>query len=245
MKQVSRRYVVLTDTENAKITQMLDPKNLRRLIKTDDDSLKLEYAARDRSAFFMMTVVPMEWKGDRLTRVMMITQDMGKQHLLQSLANTDGLTGLLNKRYFNRVLTVLEQHSQPFALFYIDLDHFKLVNDTYGHDVGDKLLKGVSQRLQGCIRSRDYAFRLGGDEFALLLIDAMSPEACVRKMALLCEMMAVPYELEGHTVTVGTSCGYALYPAESVDVQQVRYLADQRMYENKQANHARQDGAEK
>ena len=102
---------MLTDTENAKITQMLDPKNLRRLIKTDDDSLKLEYAARDRSAFFMMTVVPMEWKGDRLTRVMMITQDMGKQHLLQSLANTDGLTGLLNKRYFNRVLTVLEQHS--------------------------------------------------------------------------------------------------------------------------------------
>lgn len=111
MEQVSRRYVVLTDTENAKITQMLDPKNLRRLIKTENDSLKLEYAARDRSAFFMMTVVPMEWKGDRLTRVMMITQDMGKQHLLQSLANTDGLTGLLNKRYFNRVLTVLEQHS--------------------------------------------------------------------------------------------------------------------------------------
>jgi TrmH family RNA methyltransferase len=57
----------------------------------------------------MMTVVPMAWKGDRLTRVMIIVQDMGEQHLLQSLANTDGLTGLLNKRYFDRVLTVLEQ----------------------------------------------------------------------------------------------------------------------------------------
>lgn len=244
LEQMSRKYVVLTDTENAKITQMLAPENLRRLIKTDDDSLKLEYAARDKSAFFMMTVVPMAWKGDRLTRVMTITQDMGKQHLLQSLANTDGLTGLLNKRYFDRVLTVLEQHSQPFALFYMDLDRFKPVNDTYGHDVGDKLLKGVSQRLQGCIRSRDYAFRLGGDEFALLLLGPMGPEDCASKMNLICEMIAVPYEIDGNTVSVGASCGYALYPAESVDVQQVRYIADQRMYENKQKNHARQDEAE-
>ena len=245
LEQMSRKYVVLTDSENAKLTQMLAPENLRRLIKTDDDSLKLEYAARDKSAFFMMTVVPMAWKGDRLTRVMMITQDMGKQHLLQSLANTDGLTGLLNKRYFDRVLTVLEQHSQPFALFYMDLDRFKPVNDTYGHDVGDELLKGVSQRLQGCIRSRDYAFRLGGDEFALLLLGQMEPETCARKMDMICEMVAVPYEIDGNSVSVGASCGYALYPAESVDVQQVRYIADQRMYENKQANHARQDGAEK
>ena len=245
LEQISRKYVVLTDSENAKIPQMLAPENLRRLIKTDNDSLKLEYAARDKSAFFMMTVVPMAWKDNRLTRVMMITQDMGKQHLLQSLANTDGLTGLLNKRYFDRVLTVLEQHSQPFALFYMDLDRFKPVNDTYGHDVGDKLLKGVSQRLQGCIRSRDYAFRLGGDEFALLLLGPMTQETCARKMDMICEMIAVPYEIDGNTVSVGASCGYALYPAESVDVQQVRYIADQRMYENKQKNHARQDGAEK
>ena len=244
LEQISRKYVVLTDSENAKITQMLAPENLHRLIKTDNDSLKLEYAARDKSAFFMMTVVPMAWKGDRLTRVMMITQDMGKQHLLQSLANTDGLTGLLNKRYFDRVLTVLEQHSQPFALFYMDLDRFKPVNDTYGHDVGDKLLKGVAQRLQGCIRSRDYAFRLGGDEFALLLIGPMEQETCARKMNMICEMITVPYEIDGSSVSVGASCGYALYPAESVDVQQVRYIADQRMYENKQKNHARQDGAE-
>lgn len=244
LEQISRKYVVLTDSENAKITQMLAPENLRRLIKTDNDSLKLEYAARDKSAFFMMTVVPMAWKDDRLTRVMMITQDMGKQHLLQSLANTDGLTGLLNKRYFDRVLTVLEQHCQPFALFYMDLDRFKPVNDTYGHDVGDKLLKGVSQRLQGCIRSRDYAFRLGGDEFALLLLGPMEQETCARKMNMICEMIAVPYEIDGNAVSVGASCGYALYPAESIDVQQVRYIADQRMYENKQKNHARQDGAE-
>lgn len=219
LEQISRKYVVLTDSENAKIPQMLAPENLRRQIKTDNDSLKLEYAARDKSAFFMMTVVPMAWKGDRLTR-------------------------LLNKRYFDRVLTVLEQHCQPFALFYMDLDRFKPVNDTYGHDVGDELLKGVAQRLQGCIRSRDYAFRLGGDEFALLLLGPMTQETCARKMDMICEMIAVPYEIDGNAVSVGASCGYALYPAESIDVQQVCYIADQRMYENKQKNHARQDGAE-
>lgn len=214
LEQISRKYVVLTDSENAKIPQMLAPENLRRQIKTDNDSLKLEYAARDKSAFFMMTVVPMAWKGDRLTRVMMIVQDMG------------------------------EQHCQPFALFYMDLDRFKPVNDTYGHDVGDELLKGVAQRLQGCIRSRDYAFRLGGDEFALLLLGPMTQETCARKMDMICEMIAVPYEIDGNAVSVGASCGYALYPAESIDVQQVCYIADQRMYENKQKNHARQDGTE-
>ena len=163
---------------------------------------------------------------------------------MEDLANTDGLTGLSNERFFNATLQKKEKAGEPFALFYLDLDSFKPVNDTYGHDVGDELLKGVSQRLQSCIRSRDYAFRLGGDEFALLLIGPMGPEACASKMNLICEMIAVPYEIEGNTVSVGASCGYALYPAESVDVQQVCYIADQRMYENKQVNHARQDGAE-
>ena len=129
-------------------------------------------------------------------------------------------------------------------LYYLDLDRFKPINDTYGHAMGDRLLKEISARLLRCIRSRDYAFRLGGDEFALLLLGPMESEACASKMNLICEMVAVPYEIDGNTVSVGASCGYALYPAESVDVQQVRYIADQRMYENKQANHARQDGAE-
>ena len=64
-------------------------------------------------------------------------------------------------------------------------------------------------------------------------------------MNLICEMVSAPYEIEGHTLTVGVSCGYALYPTESIDVQQVQCLADQRMYEKKQLNHAREHGAEK
>ena len=237
LEQISRKYVVLTDSENAKIPQMLAPENLRRLIKTDNDSLKLEYAARDKSAFFMMTVVPMAWKENRLTRVMMIVQDMGKQHLLQSLANTDGLTGLLNKRYFDRVLTVLEQHSQPFALFYLDLDRFKPVNDTYGHDMGDKLLKAVAERLLKCIRSNDFAFRIGGDEFALIISAEMEDSLCMQTKMRIVQSLLLPYEIDGKTLHIGASCGYAVYPLETEDTGKIRILADQRMYAEKKENH--------
>ena len=188
----------------------------------------------------MMTVVPMAWKGDRLTRVMMIVQDMGEKHLLQSLANTDGLTGLLNKRYFDRVLTVLEQHCQPFALFYMDLDRFKPVNDTYGHDVGDELLKGVAQRLQGCIRSRDYAFRIGGDEFALIVNGALSEEFCAKRTEQIKNVLTQPFVINGQELHIGTSCGSALYPADSTEVKEIRILADQRMYEDKAHKPGRQ-----
>ena len=85
---------------------------------------------------------------------------------MEDLANTDGLTGLSNERFFNATLQKKEKAGEPFALFYLDLDSFKPVNDTYGHDVGDQLLKAVSRRLRTCVRSTDYAFRIGGDEFA-------------------------------------------------------------------------------
>ena len=241
LEMISRRYVIMTDGENAKLTQMLAPDNLRKLLTSEKDTLKLEYAARDKSCFQMMTVVPMGWKEDRLTRVMMITQDMGEQHLLKSMANTDALTGLLNKRYFDTLLEILEKRQQRFALFYLDLDRFKPVNDTYGHEVGDKLLQGVSKRLQGCIRSKDYAFRLGGDEFALLIPGEIDAETCRRKTYHIQEMVRAPYEIDGNMINIGTSCGVAIYPDECPDAEQTRLLADQRMYENKEKNHAMED----
>ena len=241
LDRISQQYVILTDGENAKMTQMLATDHLRALLQKPEDAIKIEYATRDKSAFLMMTVVPTGWKGEQLTRVMMISQDMGEQHLLKDMANTDGLTGLLNKRYFDAVLAALERRQQKFALFYLDLDRFKPVNDTYGHDVGDKLLQGVAKRLQGCIRSRDYAFRLGGDEFALLLVGDMDLESCRRKTHRIQEMVGTPYEINGVAISIGTSCGFALYPEECTDAAQAHLLADQRMYANKEKNHALMD----
>ena len=242
LSQLSRQYVILTDGENAKLVQMLAPENLRAQLKEKKDGIKFEYATRDRKSFLMMTVVPVGWQAGRLAQVIMISQDMSGQHILQDLANTDGLTGLLNKRYFDAVTCALVNREQEFVLFYLDLDRFKPVNDTYGHEVGDKLLQEVAKRLQSCIRNKeDYAFRMGGDEFALLTIGVMSPAEARRKVEFICKIVAAPYDIAGSLLTIGTSCGFALYPEEGTDADKIIRLADQRMYKHKQKNHALQD----
>lgn len=241
VSRMSRRYAILTDGENAKLVQMIAPENLRAQLKTEADCIKFEYATRDRKIFLMMTIVPAGWEDGRLTRTMMISQDMSGQHVLQDLANTDGLTGLLNKRYFNAVTRVLVNREQEFALFYLDLDRFKPVNDLHGHDVGDRLLQEVAKRLQKCIRNKDYAFRMGGDEFALLTVGAMAPAEARSKAAKIREVVAEPYVIDGKVLTIGTSCGYALYPEEGTDTEKISRLADQRMYKDKQKNHALRD----
>ena len=159
---------------------------------------------------------------------------------MEDLANTDGLTGLSNERFFNVTLQKKEKAGEPFALFYLDLDSFKPVNDTYGHDVGDQLLKAVSCRLRTCVRSTDYAFRIGGDEFALIVNGALSEEFCAKRTEQIKNVLTQPFVINGQELHIGTSCGSALYPADSTEVKDIRILADQRMYEDKAHKPGRQ-----
>ena len=159
---------------------------------------------------------------------------------MEDLANTDGLTGLSNERFFNATLQKKEKAGEPFALFYLDLDSFKPVNDTYGHDVGDQLLKAVAGRLRTCVRSTDYAFRIGGDEFALILNGALSEEFCAKRTERIKNVLTQPFVINGQELHIGTSCGSALYPADSTEVKDIRILADQRMYEDKAHKPGRQ-----
>ena len=153
---------------------------------------------------------------------------------MEGLANSDGLTGLFNERCFNKTLKEKEQQGEPFVLFYLDLDRFKPVNDTYGHDVGDQLLKAVAGRLRSCVRNTDYAFRIGGDEFALIVNGEVDAEWCAQRMETIKSIIRQTYVLEGQTIDISTSCGVVCYPADSADVRELRILADQRMYEDKQ-----------
>lgn len=153
---------------------------------------------------------------------------------LEGLANTDGLTGLLNERCFNSTLKQKEEARQPFALFYLDLDRFKPVNDTYGHDVGDQLLRAVADRLRSCVQSSDFAFRIGGDEFALIVNGEVDADWCAQRVETIKSVIRQPYVLDGRTIGIGTSCGSACYPADRADVRNIRILADHRMYEDKQ-----------
>ena len=162
-----------------------------------------------------------------------LDQEAEARRQMESLANTDGLTGLCNERYFNQMLKEKERAGEPFALFYLDLDHFKPVNDTYGHDVGDQLLKEVAARLQRCVRKSDYAFRIGGDEFALMVNGKVTEEFCRKRVELIRGAICEPMELDDKLLQVGTSCGFALYPDDSDDVRAIRILADHRMYQDK------------
>ena len=238
IKEISDQYTILTDGENAKFTNMLSVCNVRQLIKGHKDSYCLEYCARDKSRFFIMSVIPVEWEGDMLTKIMLVSQDMGQQHELENLANTDALTGLFNKRYFEKMMEIRDGKKKTYTLFYMDLDLFKPVNDTYGHEMGDKVLKGVAKRLLKCIRSNDYAFRIGGDEFMLILNGNLDAQICKKRIERIKKLIGEPYEFDGHTIKIGISCGSAVYPDDADCAADIQKIADKRMYEDKKINHA-------
>ena len=231
---VARNYIVLSDTENIKISHLLNKEYLQKVLHKGNGIMKIEYSKRTENIYKIMNVVAVEWDEAGIPqKVMMIAQDIGKRHELENLANTDGLTGLFNERYFSSVLHRKEQKKLPFVLYYLDLDHFKPVNDTYGHDMGDKLLKAVAERLLKCIRSNDFAFRIGGDEFALIISAEMEDSLCMQTKMRIVQSLLLPYEIDGKTLHIGASCGYAVYPLETEDTGKIRILADQRMYAEK------------
>lgn len=234
----ARNYIVLSDTENIKMSHLLNKEYLQKVLHKGNGIMKIEYSKRTENVYKIMNVVAVEWDEAGIPqKVMMIAQDIGKRHELENLANTDSLTGLFNERYFSSVLHRKEQKKLPFVLYYLDLDHFKPVNDTYGHDMGDKLLKAVAERLLKCIRSNDFAFRIGGDEFALIISAEMEDSLCMQTKMRIVQSLLLPYEIDGKTLHIGASCGYAVYPLETEDTGKIRILADQRMYAEKKENH--------
>ena len=234
---MSQKYVVITESINAQMEYLLSPEHLRKVILSEEDLYTFEYCNFDKSSYKVMSVIPVEWKGSVLSKVMLIVQDIGQKHELEKLANTDGLTGLYNERYLSTKLKQNGKFHKKFAMFYLDLDRFKPVNDTYGHDMGDKLLKAVSQRLRKCIRNTDYAFRIGGDEFSLIIEEGnINDEFCEMMVRRIKNAIDAPFVIEGHILYVDTSCGYAIYPEHSPEIGNIRIMADHRMYRDKIQN---------
>lgn len=149
-------------------------------------------------------------------------------------ANYDGLTGLANRRYFNQQLQGLLQNRDRsdinFALFFIDLDRFKQVNDTWGHQAGDELLQSVAERIRQCVRQSDIVARLAGDEFVTVMKDvALAPRAELLAEKIL-QKLNEPYHIGGQDISISSSIGIAIYPDDGMDAEGLLVNADRAMY---------------
>ncbi len=163
-----------------------------------------------------------------------ITGQRRQQEHIAFLARHDSLTKLPNRVLFSETLHEACEHCDKtgIALLCIDLDNFKIVNDTLGHATGDALLVAVSERLRGCIREFDMATRLGGDEFAAILVTDKPDEAqAVAKRII--ERMARPFHFDGQTVQIGASIGVAMAPRDGKDPGRLMKNADLALYRAK------------
>ena len=158
---------------------------------------------------------------------------------MQNAALRDPLTGLGNRALFEEQLKLIAAQSKRdgalFGILYIDIDGFKPVNDTHGHQAGDDLLRQIGDRLTGRARESDVVARLGGDEFAVILAHVDRKESVARVVQDIEQSISAPYTVKGEAVTIGASIGASVYPDDGEDIDQLIALSDQRMYDNKKA----------
>ena len=154
---------------------------------------------------------------------------------LRFLAHHDPLTGLTNRSLFNdrleTALSAAHRHQNSLALLFVDINGFKSINDTYGHDMGDRILCVIARRLEHCVRETDTVARMGGDEFTVLLTDIQSPEAVSSKVEEIVTVMAEPLGTEFGGIKMPTcSIGVACYPTDGEDADTLLSHADGHMY---------------
>ncbi|MBA3022426.1 MAG: diguanylate cyclase [Sideroxydans sp.] len=166
-----------------------------------------------------------------------ITEKKQADELIWNHANFDHLTQLPNRRLFRdrlaQEIKMADRAKLGMALLFIDLDHFKDVNDTLGHDAGDALLVEAARRISSCVRESDTVARLGGDEFTVIL-SRITDEAHVERVAVnIIHSLARPFEQLGDDVTTSASIGITFYPTDSTDAGSLVKNADQAMYLSK------------
>ena len=154
------------------------------------------------------------------------------------LANYDTLTGLPNRyylyTYFDQEISFAVRENKQFALIFLDLDRFKLVNDTLGHDAGDDLLKLVAQRMKLCVRDSDTVCRLSGDEFIILLRGIDHTDQITQVAKKLIKMMSDSFDVQGHQLTLTFSIGISVYPTDGENISSLLKHADIAMYKVKE-----------
>jgi len=188
------------------------------------------------------TISPIWNAQGELTNFIAIKEDITERKMLQErldhMAHHDELTGLPNRAlFFDRIgqaLAHAKRNQTGFALMFVDLDGFKSINDTYGHDSGDVLLQETARRLAGCVRDSDTVARMGGDEFAVMLLDVATPEHITPVADKMLGLLGAPFLLKGTECHVGASIGISVFPRDGDAVDTLINMADMAMYRVKQ-----------
>ncbi len=227
---------ILADHDPALLSQLNTPTadGVRNVEKT--------YISREgRNIPVLFSASVMRFEDGETQGIVCLAQDITErkraEETIRHLAYHDHLTGLPNRRLFqDRFIVALAQAqrtNEPMALMSIDLDRFKLVNDTLGHAVGDQLLQEVSSRLSSVVRSGDTLARLGGDEFCLLMPRTERVEDAAKVAEKIKDVLKTPFHVDGQDVHVTASLGISLYPFDG-DAEKILVNADAAMYRAKE-----------
>lgn len=199
---------------------------------------------KDGSLYFVDEVItPLSDEHGVITHFIAIQHEIAETRLAQEqdrhLAYHDPLTDLPNRAYFSgaleQALAYARQHKKRVATFFLDLDKFKPVNDTLGHEVGDHLLIAVADRLRRAVRRHDTVARIGGDEFAILLGDIDDIKTASILAEKLIHAISQGYMIDKHPVQIGVSIGIAIFPEDGDNPKRLLGRADQAMYQAKRA----------
>ena len=186
-------------------------------------------------------MVLMRDEAGKPTRILGTLADISKikhsEEVVWQFANVDTLTGLPNRRMFferlEQAVSAIRSNSQKLAIIFLDLDRFKEVNDSQGHDQGDKLLMQAAKRLSACVGNKDLVARLGGDEFVLMLADATAGyvESLAQRVL---QTLSQPFQLDDALAYVSASLGIAIFPDDASNKEDLMKRVDQAMYASKQ-----------
>ena len=167
-----------------------------------------------------------------------ISERKAAEARIEHLAHHDTLTGLLNRynleNRLEQALASARRDAEPLAVVFIDMDRFKIINDTLGHHVGDQLLVAVAQRLQDSVRGSDIVARLGGDEFVVVLTGMEAAQDAMPVAGKILHSLGAPYEIEGNVLHSTPSIGVSLYPADGNTATELMKSADTAMYHAKE-----------